>query len=622
MKPRWPQNRFAYVFLGVLLLLTFLIVACGDDETPTAAATASPTQAAPAAATTAAPTSAVPTAAATAAPAPAAPTAAATAAPTAAPTQAPRVTAAAPTSTPTPTPTATMAPQVPVAPRLIVAMTPPAQQTPSPVKASRASAAPLKPMLGFLIKEDPERLDIHHDWLATEWTFDTKAWTFKLQEGVPFYRNRQPSEYMFTANDVVATYESGIADDSQAIGGFFWKRWVGPVENFVVVNDHELIMNMDAPDVAIPIWLLDGVGFHIISGDHWRAVGDDGYKDDPIGTGSFTFKEHEVNSHYLYEAVEDHWRKTPEMDELEFRLVKEDATRVAMLLTGEAHIIDLPWSLVSQIEQAGFKKVLATRPGWYLMGVIGGQFYTTPDGEDLSDPDNPLTDVRVRRALALSIDKDQINDTFFAGEGQVQVAHLMYNTEPSVPPGLQPYPYDPEEAKRLLADAGYPNGFDLELPYYILAGLPNIGEIVEAIASYYRAIGINTETKLYEGSVLRELGREREIKQAIRFLNNGLVSYQIAYPINLRLSERSNHWFDHPYVAEFIDTFDTTLEEDTRVRIAREFAQWMQDNVITVPVVFIFPVLGVDPGVVEEYRGNMINLGPTMDHEYTKMVKR
>ena len=477
-------------------------------------------------------------------------------------------------------------------------------------------------MLGFLIKEDPERLDIHHEWLATEWTFDTTAWTFKLQEGVPFYRNRQPSEYMFTANDVVATYESGVAEDSQAIGGFFWKRWVGPVENFEVVNDHEVIMNMDAPDVAIPIWLLDGVGFHIISGDHWRAVGDEGYKDDPIGTGSFTFKAHEVNSHYLYEAVEDHWRKTPEMDELEFLLVKEDATRVAMLLANEAHIVDMPWSLVPQIEEAGFKKVLATRPGWYLMGVIGGQFYTTPEGEDLSDPNNPLTDVRVRRALALAIDKDELNETFFAGEGKVQIAHLMYNTEPSVPPGMQPYPYDPEEAKRLLSEAGYPDGFDLELPYYILAGLPNIGEIVEAIASYYRAIGVNAETKLFEGSVLREMGREREIKQAVRFLNNGLVSYQIAYPINLRLLERSNHWFDHPYVAEFIDTFDTTLDEETRVRIAREFAYWMQENVITVPVVFIFPVLGVDPGVVEEYRGNMINLGPTMDHEYTKMVKR
>ena len=572
MKQILSEYPIIRILLGTLALFTLFILACGDSATDT------PT-----------------------------------------PTAAPAATATA-TPRPTPTPTPTPAP-MPVVSRLLVAMTPPGQQTSSPVKASRASAAPLKPMLGFLLKEDPERLDIHHPWLATEWTFDTTAWTFKLQEGVPFYRDGKPSEYTFTADDVVATYEAGVADDSQAIGGFFWKRWVGPSSNFQVVNDYEVVMNMDAPDVAIPIWLLDGVGFHIISGDHWKAVGDEGYKDDPIGTGSFTYVEHVVNSHYLYEAVPEHWRKTPEMEELQFILVKEDATRVAMLLAGETHIIDLPWSLVPQIEQAGFKKVLATRPGWYLMGVIGGQFYTTPDGEDLSDPDNPLTDVRVRRALALAVNKQELNDLFFDGAGKVQTAHLMYNTEPSVPPGMQPYPYDPEEAKRLLADAGYPNGFDLELPYYVLAGLPNISEIVEAIASYYRAIGVRPETKLYEASVLREEGRNRELKQAVRFLNNGLVSYQIAYPINLRLSERSNHWFDHPYVAEFIDEFDTTLDEDTRVRIAREFAQWMQDNVITVPVLFIFPVLGVDPNVVEQYRGNMINLGPTMDHEYTKIVK-
>ena len=65
------------------------------------------------------------------------------------------------------------------------------------------------------------------------------------------------------------------------------------------------------------------------------------------------YVEHVVNSHYLYEAVPEHWRKTPEMEELQFILVKEDATRVAMLLAGETHIIDLPWSLVPQIEASG-----------------------------------------------------------------------------------------------------------------------------------------------------------------------------------------------------------------------------------------------------------------------------
>ena len=144
MKQILSKYPIIRILLGTLALLTLFILACGDSATD-----------------------------------------APTPAPTSTPAALPAATA---TATPRPTPTPTPAP-MPVVSRLLVAMTPPGQQTSSPVKASRASAAPLKAMLGFLLKEDPERLDIHHPWLATEWTFDTTAWTFKLQEGVPFYRD-------------------------------------------------------------------------------------------------------------------------------------------------------------------------------------------------------------------------------------------------------------------------------------------------------------------------------------------------------------------------------------------------------------------------------------------------
>ena len=145
--------------------------------------------------------------------------------------------------------------------------------------------------------------------------------------------------------------------------------------------------------------------------DHYDAVGDDGYQASPIGTGPFTFVEFRVNQYILYERVEDHWRKTPEFPELQIFYVLEDATRMAMLLTGEAHIAAVQQSLMPTVEEWGYMRVPSTNPSFALMAIIGGLYY-----ENERDLSEPMTNIMVRQAMNQAIDRTTLNEVFYQGQ--------------------------------------------------------------------------------------------------------------------------------------------------------------------------------------------------------------
>ncbi len=130
----------------------------------------------------------------------------------------------------------------------------------------------------------------------------------------------------------------------------------------------------------------------------------------------------------MHERVENHWRKTPEFHELQYTYATEDATRLAMLLTGEAHISNVPRNLLPQAEERGFKVASSTLPGLYFFYIFSGQYHDGPreirvgekKGEAFPlaagyEPTDPFRDVRVRKALNLAINRDAIRDAFFPG---------------------------------------------------------------------------------------------------------------------------------------------------------------------------------------------------------------
>ena len=125
------------------------------------------------------------------------------------------------------------------------------------------------------------------------------------------------------------------------------------VDDFDINGDYDITFNQGKVDVTTDYQMGGQNIFMISSRDHFDQVGEEGYEASPIGTGPFTFVEFRTNQYILYERVENHWRKTPEFPEVQIFYVLEDATRMAMLLTNEAHIAAVAQSLMPTVVERG-----------------------------------------------------------------------------------------------------------------------------------------------------------------------------------------------------------------------------------------------------------------------------
>ena len=246
------------------------------------------------------------------------------------------------------------------------------------------------------------------------------------------------------------------------------------------------------------------------------------FESGPAGTGAYQFVERKLKEYAQYEAVPyDHWRVNPEFKHMRISTTPEDLTRLAMLLTGEANMVDVPKVLHQQAIDEGMEILESPLPTVGLSIVPFGQYYVTqvnwnPETEPWTAPGE--TGVLVRQAMNRAIDRDQIINELFKGRGEP-----MYNT--IFHPTLEgwntrwedefdeKYGYDPELAKQLLDQAGFPgdngqNRFSLEVWQSSLPGLPETIEVSQTMAQSFEDIGINV--KLVEVEFARALDAFRD----------------------------------------------------------------------------------------------------------------
>ena len=646
-----------YGLLSLVVVMTMLILACGgDDDTSTPAATAAPTTAprattAPAAAT--APATMAPTTApaATTAPrptaAPRATAAPATAAPTAMPTEAARPTISPrPTAVPTATPTveAMMAKEA-VQPRLRVSMAPPGVQATTHWKLAgwQSAQGPLYTIYDTLIHLD-RYTEEYVPYLAESWgiSADAKEWTFVLKENVPFYKNKQPTDYTMTVADVIHSFEINFFPPYQAgIPGLAAQSTPDP-RHFDVKSDYEFVWKLDKPDLTWGYWSSDDRR-GVASKDYWFDVGEDGYIDDPIGTGPFTFKHFALNQGLLVERVEDHYRQTPMFHELEFFYVVEEATRSAMLYTNEADIVSIARSLHDQAIAKGFQVVNSTTPSSYTFMFIGGMFDETrpdgytkcPPGDDIKPDENnrcpagryeideqsPMRNPLVREALNLAINRDEINQVFFNSQA-VPTTHWAFPPWWShADPSWAPYPYDPDRARQLIADAGYPNGFEMDvfIPAAV-TGLPEIGDISEVIGQYFEQIGLAVTLKPINSAQQSSIPRNREHTRGVmqtRFGPPGRGQLVRHFKNNVNWRQE---WQQHQEIYDFVAQLEAASDWDTLDSIEITAANWARDNHLMVPLYWLVGQVVVNPDVVASYESRHLHMGPSRHHEFTVPV--
>src|SRR5207249_4540264 len=221
----------------------------------------------------------------------------------------------------------------------------------------------------------------------------------------------------------------------------------------------------------------------IVPKKYVEKVGDDGFKKAPVGAGPYKFVSFKPGVELVLEAYEQYWRKSPGVKTLVMRSVPDVATRLVMLKRGEA---DIAYAFTSSMaEEIKRTPGLTLRP-FYPPFVVWLLF------AEQWDPKSPWSDRRVRLAANLAIDRGAINQAETLGLSKLTASIVPQSFDGYWPAPL--YAYDPQRAKQLMAEAGYPNGFDAGP----IAVDISWATVTEAIVNYLRAVGIRATVRPLE----------------------------------------------------------------------------------------------------------------------------
>lgn len=329
---------------------------------------------------------------------------------------------------------------------------------------------------------------------------DGLIYTFKLRKGVKWHTTSYftPTRE-FNADDVVFTFDrlsnkenpfnKAYKVDFPYYTDMALDKIIKSVEK---VDDYTIKLTVNRPDATL-IQTLAMPIVAIYSKEYADKLLADGKAEminqAPVGTGPFVFQRYQKDSQIRYKANKEYWNKDdmPLVDNLIFSITKDPSVRAQKLYAGECQIIAQPLPAdVDKMKADSNLKVLSL-PGFN----VGYLAYNSEK--------KPLNDVRVRKALDMSINKEEILKSVFQGQGEL-VSNLMPVSQWSYNEKIKNRPYDVEGAKKLLAEAGYPNGFEIELwtlpvsrPYN-----PNGRLMGELIQSDWSKIGVKVSLKTYE----------------------------------------------------------------------------------------------------------------------------
>lgn len=277
--------------------------------------------------------------------------------------------------------------------------------------------------------------------LALSWKWvDENTLRVNLRKGVKFH-NGEP----FTASDVKFTIEWLMTPENKWNG----IRDFASFDKVVIIDDYTIDFKYKRADPAtLNHW---AARVRIYSKKFFDKNGIEGLRNNAIGTGAFKFVSWKRDDQFIIEANDEWYLGKPKVKTIIFRFLPEMASRVAELQTGNVHIIPgLPPFMVTEL-----KKVKGIDVQTEL--AVRAMFM---DIDTIKVPE--LKDKRVRQALNYAVDKELIIKGVLSGMAQPLGTHVPVII-PGADPSIKPYPYDPEKARALLKEAGYPNGFSLDL---------------------------------------------------------------------------------------------------------------------------------------------------------------
>jgi peptide/nickel transport system substrate-binding protein len=341
-------------------------------------------------------------------------------------------------------------------------------------------------MFEQLLRTDPSLKQVN--WLAESWKLTEEGGkpvvTVTLREGLTFH-NGDP----VTSEDL--QYSMQRQGDPKLSR---FSHLVASVEAFEIVDARTFRLRFKEGDGS---FITGNLILYALPKRHIETVGEEAFQRAPVGTGPWKFVSRTVKEELRLEAFEGYWNKEfrPTVKNLVIKIIPEDLTRVAAYKTGAIDWIDA----VPPAGAEEFGKMANTS----TVTVVTGNNLFLNFGTHL--PGSPFKDVRVRQAAAHAIDVDAIIKRVLFGQGerytQVGKGSIGYDPE------LKPYPYDPRRARALLAEAGFPRGFDTPCYNLTTPREPNVKEMGEAMFAYLSSVGIRCQVRQLEYGAWINLGR-------------------------------------------------------------------------------------------------------------------
>lgn len=352
-------------------------------------------------------------------------------------------------------------------------------------------------LVGFDLEKGGVGPGVAERW---ELSADGLTWTFHIRPGQTFHNGDK-----LTAHDVKFSLERQMGPGSLAAAAATMKR---SIKNIEVVDDLTVKVQTTSPQIGLPASLSRAVAPEgaIMPKAYIEKVGEEGFRKNPVGSGPWKFVRNVPGDRIEFTAVTTpHWRGRPQFKDLHILLVPEESTRVAMVRTGEAAIASIGPETMVGASRAGLE-VLAVPGTMQAIFQFWGSY--KPEVKD-----QPIAKARVRQALSLAIDRKQIIDHVMNGKARMPYpfSTFGYTDYFSAPRwekwAAEAYRYDPALAKKILAEEGYPNGFELKFANTALPGTQFMVDIGTAIADMWNKIGVKVTLKHYEWGSFAPLER-------------------------------------------------------------------------------------------------------------------
>ena len=470
----------------------------------------------------------------------------------------------------------------------------------------------------------------HVPGLATEWEMAPGAmqWTFKLREDIPFHFGWGE----FTAQDVVHTFTQMVREDAISSDAKRWRNLLGDTpesvrERIKVVDPHTVLFDLKVPELDFEIEHTGRIGVpFILSKAQWDAEGEEAVARKAAGTNTYQFVKRELGRFMELERVDDHWRTTPDFKRLQILYAAEAATRLAALLAKEVHMAVIPRPLYGQARERGMEILRSTIPANAITIGLGGLYH--PDSP-YYDPDVPFLNKKVREAINRALNRDEINQEIFGGAGDPVYVQGFHQSSAGWNPDWatnfeRDYGYDPERARELLKEAGYPDGFKVFPVLTQLAQLPEMLDVGQATAIYMEDIGLDVEILEIEFGVFRAMFREGRLHNSLSNLPRSITPPDGAIrTFNLSLGAGGPVAYSE---TEFIEVnypkYKLSVDPEERETLLRAMGDHKYEEYVEVPLFWLFGEIASNPDIVADYRFSGGIAGTYTHWEYVRAVPK